>query len=207
MQQPSQQFPPPQMPMHNSNAPMSPSYQQPPPPQNAYMSPNQGNMPPSGFPPQNTNVPPHGQPNFNNNQMIPGMPPPQPGFPPQMYGNAPPQPMMQQQPPVFGSSQNFSGQGSGVNTPYGSNQNLAGQSGRLRIDPNQVPSPIAVLEADQELYKTKPYVTSIRDLPPLTGSDFRAVDEGNAELYNHANSNINVYYREQFSPIRTPYRL
>ncbi|KAF9902740.1 COPII coat Sec23p-Sfb3p heterodimer component [Linnemannia zychae] len=51
---------------------------------------------------------------------------------------------------------------------------------RPRIDPDQIPSPVAVQEADQEEWDQKPFVTSSRTSPtPLASSDFMAVDGGN----------------------------
>ncbi|KAF9141412.1 COPII coat Sec23p-Sfb3p heterodimer component [Mortierella sp. GBA39] len=51
---------------------------------------------------------------------------------------------------------------------------------RPRIDPDQIPSPVAVQEADQEEWDQKPFVTSVRTSPtPLASSDFMAIDGGN----------------------------
>ncbi|KAF9090400.1 COPII coat Sec23p-Sfb3p heterodimer component, partial [Mortierella sp. GBA35] len=51
---------------------------------------------------------------------------------------------------------------------------------RPRIDPDQIPSPVAVQEADQEEWDQKPFVTSLRTTPtPLASSDFMAIDGGN----------------------------
>jgi protein transport protein SEC24 len=50
---------------------------------------------------------------------------------------------------------------------------------RPRIDPDQIPSPVAVQEADQEEWDHKPFVTSLRTSPtPLASSDFMAIDGG-----------------------------
>ena len=50
---------------------------------------------------------------------------------------------------------------------------------RPRIDPDQIPSPVAVQEADQEEWDQKPFVTSLRTSPtPLASSDFMAIDGG-----------------------------
>ncbi|KAF8928335.1 hypothetical protein EDD21DRAFT_383268 [Dissophora ornata] len=55
------------------------------------------------------------------------------------------------------------------------------QSGpKSRIDPDQVPSPVAVQEADQAEWNDKPFITSSRiHATPLASSDFMAIDEGN----------------------------
>ncbi|KAG0291342.1 COPII coat Sec23p-Sfb3p heterodimer component [Linnemannia gamsii] len=51
---------------------------------------------------------------------------------------------------------------------------------RPRIDPDQIPSPVAVQETDQEEWDQKPFVTSLRTSPtPLASSDFMAIDGGN----------------------------
>ncbi|CAG8538284.1 12091_t:CDS:10 [Funneliformis mosseae] len=50
---------------------------------------------------------------------------------------------------------------------------------RSKIDPNQIPSPVAVQEQDQELYDEKPYMTCTKTIP-LASTDFKAVDEGNS---------------------------
>ncbi|KAF9959754.1 COPII coat Sec23p-Sfb3p heterodimer component [Mortierella alpina] len=51
---------------------------------------------------------------------------------------------------------------------------------KSRIDPDQIPSPVAVQEADQAEWDDKPFMTSSRvHATPLASSDFMAVDEGN----------------------------
>lgn len=51
---------------------------------------------------------------------------------------------------------------------------------RSKIDPDNIPSPVAVQEADQEEWSQKPFVTSMRtNAVPLASSDFVAVDGGN----------------------------
>ncbi|KAJ1562869.1 COPII coat Sec23p-Sfb3p heterodimer component [Cladochytrium tenue] len=50
---------------------------------------------------------------------------------------------------------------------------------RNRIDPNQIPSPLFVQEADQAAHEGKPFSTYSRTMPPLASSRFCAVDEGN----------------------------
>ncbi|KAI8594780.1 Sec23/Sec24 trunk domain-containing protein, partial [Dissophora ornata] len=49
-----------------------------------------------------------------------------------------------------------------------------------RIDPDQIPSPVAVQLADQKEWDQKPFVTSLRTCTtPLASSDFMAIDGGN----------------------------
>ncbi|BGO91181.1 hypothetical protein NBRC10512_005725 [Rhodotorula toruloides] len=50
---------------------------------------------------------------------------------------------------------------------------------RVRIDPDHIPSPVAVQEADQHLYRIEPYLTCSRNPAPLATTDFVAVDQGN----------------------------
>ncbi|KAI8911354.1 Sec23/Sec24 trunk domain-containing protein [Powellomyces hirtus] len=50
---------------------------------------------------------------------------------------------------------------------------------RSRIDPNQVPSPITVQEADQALYEDAPFSTMSKSVPPLPSTTFKAIDDGN----------------------------
>lgn len=53
-----------------------------------------------------------------------------------------------------------------------------GISSKPRIDPNQIPSPIAVHEADQELFIAAPFMTMSKSMPPLASSRFCAIDQG-----------------------------
>ncbi|TPX31423.1 hypothetical protein SmJEL517_g05252 [Synchytrium microbalum] len=66
-----------------------------------------------------------------------------------------------------------------VNQSMRSAAPLSATTPRSRIDPNQIPSPIAVQEADQTHYDKEPYMTLSKTVPPLASSRFRAVDEGN----------------------------
>ncbi|KAF9114504.1 COPII coat Sec23p-Sfb3p heterodimer component [Mortierella sp. AM989] len=51
---------------------------------------------------------------------------------------------------------------------------------KSRIDPDQIPSPVAVQQADQEAWDDKPFVTSTRaHISPLASTDFMAIDHGN----------------------------
>ncbi|KAI7816333.1 Sec23/Sec24 trunk domain-containing protein [Gamsiella multidivaricata] len=61
-----------------------------------------------------------------------------------------------------------------------SNQPPVQPASKSRIDPDQIPSPVAVQEADQVEWDEKPFMTSSRThVTPLASSDFMAIDEGN----------------------------
>ncbi|KAJ1961557.1 COPII coat Sec23p-Sfb3p heterodimer component [Dipsacomyces acuminosporus] len=49
-----------------------------------------------------------------------------------------------------------------------------------RIDPNQMPSPIAVHAHDQDIHDEQPYTTSLKTNVPLACTDFTAIDELNS---------------------------
>jgi len=50
---------------------------------------------------------------------------------------------------------------------------------RSRLDPDHVPSPVAVKAADQAQYDKVQFRTNlVGELPPLATTDFVAVDEG-----------------------------
>eukprot|EP00052_Salpingoeca_macrocollata_P001715 m.27111 g.27111 ORF g.27111 m.27111 type:complete len:849 (-) comp11617_c0_seq1:48-2594(-) len=125
------------------------------PPNSMMMPPPGGMMPPqSGMMPPNSMAPPGG--------MMPppgGMMPPQSGMmPPPMNGvnmMAPPMPGVQQ-------------------------PGRPAQPARRGIDPDSVPSPIVVMEADQEKFKGVPYVTSCGLNPPLATTKTTYKDDGNA---------------------------
>ncbi|KAM5536129.1 hypothetical protein V8D89_010228 [Ganoderma adspersum] len=51
---------------------------------------------------------------------------------------------------------------------------------RAAIDPNQIPSPIDTVEADQERWDDQTYMTLPGKHPPLSATDFVAMDQGNA---------------------------
>lgn len=61
--------------------------------------------------------------------------------------------------------------------PHSAGQRLQGV--RNRIDPNQIPSPVAVQEADQQAFDQEPFYTCGRGQIPLSSTDFVAVDQGN----------------------------
>ncbi|KAF9161981.1 COPII coat Sec23p-Sfb3p heterodimer component, partial [Mortierella sp. AD011] len=67
--------------------------------------------------------------------------------------------------------------------PMGQQQFMAPQAqtgSKSRIDPDQIPSPVAVQQADQVLWDDKSFITSSRtQMSPLASTDFMAVDEGN----------------------------
>lgn len=49
---------------------------------------------------------------------------------------------------------------------------------RVRIDPDHIPSPVAVQEVDQALYRDEPYMTCSRMAAPLATTEFIAIDQG-----------------------------
>jgi len=114
---------------------------------------------------------------------------PQFGQPPsQGYQQQPPAPYQQQQQPIVnqppmphqpvGQQQQFRPQ------PYqGPIQPVA----KPKIDPDQIPSPVAVQENDQAQWDDTAFITSSKTLvTPLASSDFMAIDEGNARICQHA---------------------
>jgi protein transport protein SEC24 len=54
---------------------------------------------------------------------------------------------------------------------------------RPRIDPEQVPSPIAVTEIDRQKWESKTFMTLPGTYAPLCTSDFIAVDQGTVSPY------------------------
>ncbi|KAJ3219606.1 DNA mismatch repair protein msh6 [Dinochytrium kinnereticum] len=116
----------------------------------------------------------------------------QPGQPPQNYaqpaqGYAPPGQMAQNysqpsQPgaPIHGMQPGGMAAGAPgkLNTQqYGTGRPQPQQPARPRIDPNQIPSPLAVHEADQATHDGVPYSTLSRTMPPLAATRYTAIDE------------------------------
>ncbi|KAI8801010.1 Sec23/Sec24 trunk domain-containing protein [Cladochytrium replicatum] len=60
------------------------------------------------------------------------------------------------------------------------NQPHQPQQPRPRIDPNQIPSPVAVQETDQNNYNAQAFMSMAKGVPPLALTEYTAVDEGNA---------------------------
>ncbi|KAJ3106424.1 DNA mismatch repair protein msh6 [Phlyctochytrium planicorne] len=126
-----------------------------------------GNQPPSGFsnPPGNT----MGQPGVGGPFGSPAPPFAPQGSP---YGAPSPNAPIQNKGPA--------GQYGGNPGQFGGNvRPQQPQPQRPRIDPNQIPSPLAVQEADQATHETAPYSTLSRTMPPLASTKFTAIDEGN----------------------------
>ncbi|KAJ3125731.1 Protein transport protein Sec24C [Nowakowskiella sp. JEL0407] len=66
---------------------------------------------------------------------------------------------------------------SGYPSRTSSQSNLAPP--KSRIDPDQIPSPIAVHGADREAHTGTPYRCMSKGVPPLASTDFIAIDDGN----------------------------
>jgi protein transport protein SEC24 len=62
--------------------------------------------------------------------------------------------------------------------PHSTGQKLPGP--RLKINPDQIPSPVAVREEDQMRFEEDAFLTCSRALVPLATTDFVAVDQGNS---------------------------
>lgn len=65
-----------------------------------------------------------------------------------------------------------------------------------KIDPDQIPSPVAVQENDQAQWDDTPFITSSKTLvTPLASSDFMAIDEG--MRMNDLMCSRSVFYRSR----------
>ncbi|KAF9994612.1 COPII coat Sec23p-Sfb3p heterodimer component, partial [Entomortierella chlamydospora] len=121
-----------------------------------------------------------GQPLNQSHGQHPGFSPQQPGAPYQQQ--QPGAPYQQQQPHIAPQQQQ---QPHLAPQPMGQSQQFRPQGpvqpvSKPKIDPDQIPSPVAVQETDQEEWDQKPFVTSARTNPtPLASTDFYADDAGN----------------------------
>ncbi|KAF9142343.1 COPII coat Sec23p-Sfb3p heterodimer component [Mortierella sp. GBA39] len=150
---------------------------------------------PSAAPPaqgMNNGMPPLPQPGMNSYDAQNGMGQQQQqqqqpygsqqfGQPPnQGYAQQPPAPYQQQQPvmnqPPMPQQPMSMGQQQQQFRPQQPIQPVA----KPKIDPDQIPSPVAVQENDQAQWDDTPFITSSKTLvTPLASSDFMAIDEGN----------------------------
>ncbi|XP_049614728.1 protein transport protein Sec24C isoform X2 [Syngnathus scovelli] len=185
MSQPQQSFAPTQPPTSTQYPPTSaPSGQYPGP-----LPPQQQPPFPSGPLPPRPQMPPSSM--SQSNHLPPGpqgplgppgplqpqqMPPPQPGMP----GGYPPQ-----QNGAFGQPR---GPQPGFMGPYPGQPNYGAPGpapgsappAQKRVDPDTIPSPIQVIEADKAK-STEPFSTGVRgQAPPLVTTDFHVQDQGNA---------------------------
>ncbi|XP_078660547.1 protein transport protein Sec24C-like isoform X4 [Branchiostoma floridae x Branchiostoma belcheri] len=209
--------PPPssQMQMVNQMQTMSLSQQRTGPPAPGMGAPPPSSMPPSSYGPPGSSAPPSSMSMGPPSSMPPQMGPPGPG----MYssaGYAPPasQPGMvgMQKQSTDKNKPNYSGapgfQG-GYGPPptsqggYGQPPGPGGMGGyqgqpvaqppqQRRLDPDQIPSPIQVIEDDRTSRGGQQFATNTRGLmPPLVTTDFLTIDQGNcnpafmrATMYN-----------------------
>ncbi|VVC37865.1 Sec23/Sec24, trunk domain,Sec23/Sec24 beta-sandwich,ADF-H/Gelsolin-like domain,Zinc finger [Cinara cedri] len=145
------------------------------PPQQQGFPTQSGSLPsqPIGFPPQQT-----------------GFPPQQPGLVPQQLGLSPQQTQLPQQPGYtqqyngFPQQPNYPPQQSYTTQQPGLNQGTPTYMGQpapsRRLDPEQMPSPVQVIQDDQQS-KGGIFLTNQRGLvPPLVTTDFTVQDGGNA---------------------------
>lgn len=113
---------------------------------------------------------------------------PQQQQPQQFQGGMPSAPASYQQPLPAATPQQqrpFPAQQPQPPAPVQSIPPLPGSAGlqipgkmRVRIDPDHIPSPVAVQEVDQQLYEVEPYMTCSRVSAPLATTDFVAIDQG-----------------------------
>ncbi|GAA6061825.1 hypothetical protein JCM10212_001131 [Sporobolomyces blumeae] len=98
-------------------------------------------------------------------------------LPPQPSADYPPHPS-QAPPASFQPSQQPQPIAGIPQPPHTAGQRIPPKQ-RIRIDPDHIPSPVAVQEADQSLYRVEPYMTCSRMAAPLSNTDFVAIDQGN----------------------------
>lgn len=186
MRGPSQPMPPQPANMHAAHAHM---------PSSLGMPPQPGGMPPSvGGMPQPGAVPPqHGGSSFQP-LIQPGLPTGKPYLPsPDMYHpntGAPPQmhqPPMSPQSPVS----NYPSPHQPMGPPQPAHPGLQSQPAR-RLDPDQMPSPIQVVQDDQR-NRSGIFFTNHKGLvPPLVTTNFLTQDQGNASPRYIRSSMYNV---------------
>ncbi|KAJ1916748.1 COPII coat Sec23p-Sfb3p heterodimer component [Mycoemilia scoparia] len=70
---------------------------------------------------------------------------------------------------------------------------------RPRIDPEQMPSPVAVHANDQKLFDNEPFITSQKTGVPLASTKFRAIDEGNCNPRFMRMSTYNIPFTEELA--------
>ncbi|KAJ1937950.1 COPII coat Sec23p-Sfb3p heterodimer component, partial [Kickxella alabastrina] len=133
----------------------------------------------TGYPPMNSGAqqqgypPASGAPISGPQTFVPGAqapaPVPAPGSP---YGRSPGGTALMQNPGQAHYQQQQPPQQMGQQAPY--------EPPKPRIDPSQLPSPIAVHTRDQEVYTNEPYSTANKTYVPIVSTEYTAVDEGNS---------------------------
>ncbi|XP_025201157.1 protein transport protein Sec24D isoform X3 [Melanaphis sacchari] len=139
-----------------------------------------GSLPPQqmGFPSQTGNLPPRQAGYLSQQPGLTSQPPQQPGYSQQHNGFHPQQPNYPPQQPGYLSQQ------AGYSPQAGFNQGTPAYMGQpapsRRLDPDQMPSPVQVIQDDQQS-KSGLFLTNQRGLvPPLVTTDFTVQDSGNA---------------------------
>lgn len=130
---------------------------------------HQNMAPPAHYQQQNQQMHPQ-DPQYQNQNQNQQLPPQHSADYPPHPSQAPPasfQPSQQPQ-PISGIPQ----------PPHTAGQRIPPKQ-RIRIDPDHIPSPVAVQEADQSLYRIEPYMTCSRMAAPLSNTEFIAIDQGN----------------------------
>ncbi|XP_005101853.1 protein transport protein Sec24C [Aplysia californica] len=163
------QMPPPPSSLHQPMPPPGPNFMGGPP----------GMVPPSGqtmHPPQ-PGMPPQ-----------PGQMPPQPGQMPPQPGQMPPQPGQMPPPPQgppgpgghFPGSAQYGQQPMGYGGPGQPPQPMQAPQQQRRLDPDQMPSPIQVIEDDKRNRSGVFQTNNKGSVPPLVTTTFTTQDQGNA---------------------------